>query len=493
MKNEKTLVKNSIYYSASTLICMVIPLIIYPYITRTLGPENYGKFSFALNLVTYFSLMAVLGIAQHSQRVCTVANEPKELAGIIKTILTISATLTGVSLLIYIVVVSLLDVDKTEIWMYVFLAGMILVSSLSMDWLIIAKENFAFVSARNAITRLLLPVLAFFFVRDKADYPVYALVYVLCYSVLAALMNYVYIGRKRLINFSLIKQEKIDFVTHLSPIFFLSLVTIGSKIFSGMDVMMLRFLKDDMAVGIYSNAIKLPLVMDELLMAIAAVITPKLYQAVKREDVLETKSLINYASNSMLFFAVPAILTCVFFPKELIFLIAGKEYLNGSSILVIYSLIMLTTLCLTLGGTRMFIARGKEKQLFAFLLISGAINATLNYFLIPILGGFGAALATIIANICMFIIEATYIKSWGLIFNKEKFKYLVSGGALCGVFVVIKNCINMDNTLYVLLFAIAIGGIAYVAASLIVKETTAMRILNSLVGFAKKFKSRLVK
>ena len=493
MNNEKTLVKNSIYYTASTLICMVIPLVIYPYVVRVLGPENYGKVSFALNLVTYFTLLAALGIRQYAQKICTVTKDPKELARVLKTLMTIAGVLTAVSTIIYTVVVFFLDVGKTEIWLYVFFAGMILTSSLSMDWFIIAKENFAFVSARNTFTRLLLPLLTFIFVRDKGDYPIYALVYVLSYSVFAAVMNYVYIGKRKLVNFNIAKKEKLDLATHLSPIFFLSLVTIGSKIFSGMDIMMLRFLKDDTAVGIYNNAIKLPLVMDELLMSVAAVITPKLYQAVKNDNVGEAKSLINYASNTMLFFAIPAIFTCIFFSNELIFLIAGKEYLSGSSILVVYSLIMLTTLCLTLGGTRMFIAKGKEKQLFAFLLLSGAINATLNYLLIPVLGGFGAALATITANICMFIIEATYIKSWGLIFNKEKLKYLVSGGALCVVFVIIKNCINIDNTLYVLLLAIAIGGIAYVAASLIVKEMTAIRILNSLVGFAKKFKSRLVK
>ena len=84
MNNEKTLVKNSIYYTASTLICMVIPLVIYPYVVRVLGPENYGKVSFALNLVTYFTLLAALGIRQYAQKICTVTKDPKELARVLK-------------------------------------------------------------------------------------------------------------------------------------------------------------------------------------------------------------------------------------------------------------------------------------------------------------------------------------------------------------------------------------------------------------------------
>ena len=309
MKNEKTLVKNSIFYTASTLICMVIPLVIYPYITRVLGPENYGKFSFAQNLVTYFTILSTLGLRQYAQRVCSARRDEKELSKIVKSLLLIAGGLTLLAVAIYAVVVFLLGYNTGEVWVYIAFGGMIMFSSLGLDWLIEATECFAFASVRNTITRLLLPIFALLFVTQKSDYAVYALLYTACYAVLPAMMNYVHLSRRKIVSLRSIYYEKADVGAHFNHIFFLALVTIGSKVFSGMDIMMLRFMRDETTVGLYNNAIKLPLVVDELLMAVAAVITPRLYAAVREDRMDEAKSLINYASNTMFFFAVPAALT----------------------------------------------------------------------------------------------------------------------------------------------------------------------------------------
>lgn len=486
MKNEKTLVKNSIFYTASTLICMVIPLAIYPYVVRVLGPENYGKFSFAQNLVTYFTILSTLGLRQYAQRVCSDRRDERELSKIVKSLLLIAGGLTLLAIIIYALVTVFLGSATGEVWVYIAFGGMIVFSSLGLDWLMVATESFTFVSLRNTITRLLLPILALCFVTQASDYAVYALLYTACYAILPALMNYVHLFRKKLISYRGLCGAKVEIVEHLNPIFFLALVTIGSKIFSGMDVMMLGVMKDDVTVGLYTNAVKLPLVVDELLMAVAAVITPRLYAAVREERMGEAKSLINYASNTMFFFAVPALLTFAFFSKELVLLLSGAEYVSGHPILIVYSFIMFTTLCLTLGGTRMFIAKGKEKQLFVILLLAGGLNALLNYLLIPVWGGLGAAVASIAANVCMFIVEATYIRSWRLIFDSDKFKYILGGGVLIPIFLLMRNVCGTLSPLLLVGVSIVAGGVCYVTALLLVRESTVMRMLGAAKGmFAK--------
>ena len=484
MKNEKTLVKNSIFYTASTLICMVLPLVIYPYITRVLGPENYGKFSFAQNLVTYFTILSTLGLRQYAQRVCSARRDTQELSKIVKSLLAIAGGLTLLAVVLYAVVVWLLGAGTGEVWVYIAFGGMILFSSLGLDWLIEATERFAFASVRNTLTRLLLPVFALLLVTKKSDYAVYALLYTACYAVLPALMNYVHLSRHKWISLRGVHTAKVEVGEHLNPIFFLALVTIGSKIFSGMDVMMLRFMRDDVTVGLYTNAVKLPLVMDELLMAVAAVITPRLYAAVRENRMDEAKSLINYASNTMFFFATPALLTFAFFSKELVLLIAGSAYVSGHPILVVYSFIMFTTLCLTLGGTRMFIAKGKEKQLFVILLLAGCGNALLNYLLIPLWGGVGAAIASIAANVCMFIVEATYIRSWRLIFDRDKLKYILGGGVLVPVFLLVRQCCGSAHPLQTVAVSVVVGGVCYVLTLALLRESTLARLLRSIKGIA---------
>ncbi len=48
----------------------LFPLISFPYASRVLGPSGTGKVDFALSFVSYFSLIASLGIPFYGIRVC---------------------------------------------------------------------------------------------------------------------------------------------------------------------------------------------------------------------------------------------------------------------------------------------------------------------------------------------------------------------------------------------------------------------------------------
>ena len=46
----------------------IFPLITFPYATRILHTQNYGKFSFAASIISYFALIAALGISNYAVR-----------------------------------------------------------------------------------------------------------------------------------------------------------------------------------------------------------------------------------------------------------------------------------------------------------------------------------------------------------------------------------------------------------------------------------------
>lgn len=475
---DQSLVKNSIYYSVSTIVCMVIPLIFYPYITRILGPMYYGKITFSQTVVSYFVILATLGINAYAQKLCAINGDNKErLSKAVKETLIIAGTLTLFSIVLYIVFILITNIETKDYPLYIILAGMILFSSLRMDWLLVAKEKFAYTAARDVVSKLLLMVGCFTLVKNRNDYILFGFLYMMSYAALPALMNYGYIAKFGIIEN--VRNRDLSLYEHLKPIFYLSLMTIGSKIFSSADIIMIRYFQGETAVGIYNNAIKLPLVLDELLMAIAAVVTPRMYSAVKRHDENEIYYLVNYASNTMFFFAVPGIITCIFYSTELVGLLGGKEYMSGGSILIVYSFIMLTTLCLTIAGTRMFIARGMEKQLFLFLLVAGVINITLNAILIPKLGPLGAAIASVCSNFALLVAELSYAHTAKYLLDKDKFKYVAAGAILCVVFGFI-HMISPARTVFRLIISIIIGGLFYAGMLILLKESTVVRIISTV-------------
>ena len=63
--------KNSIFSIIKTGSSILFPLITFPYISRTLLTENVGKINFGLSIVSYFTLVASLGISTYAIRECS--------------------------------------------------------------------------------------------------------------------------------------------------------------------------------------------------------------------------------------------------------------------------------------------------------------------------------------------------------------------------------------------------------------------------------------
>ena len=54
---QKSIKKNSIYNIIKTLSTIAIPLIIFPYVSRVLLPNNIGKVNWSKTFVNYFELI----------------------------------------------------------------------------------------------------------------------------------------------------------------------------------------------------------------------------------------------------------------------------------------------------------------------------------------------------------------------------------------------------------------------------------------------------
>ena len=69
---------------------VVFPLITFPYTVRTLESEAYGRVGFAISVVSYFALVASLGIPSYAVRKCAQKrDDPLGLAKTVKEILII--------------------------------------------------------------------------------------------------------------------------------------------------------------------------------------------------------------------------------------------------------------------------------------------------------------------------------------------------------------------------------------------------------------------
>ena len=71
LNNKKGSIKTKYSYEFYIdYINVIFPLITFPYVSRILLPEGTGKVAFATSVVSYFSMIGMLGIPTYGIRTC---------------------------------------------------------------------------------------------------------------------------------------------------------------------------------------------------------------------------------------------------------------------------------------------------------------------------------------------------------------------------------------------------------------------------------------
>ena len=83
----KSIKLNFIMNVVLTMSSFIFPLVTFPYVSRVLLPEGTGKVSFAISVITYFTMFAQLGIPTYGIRACAQVRDDKECGNTRKNVL----------------------------------------------------------------------------------------------------------------------------------------------------------------------------------------------------------------------------------------------------------------------------------------------------------------------------------------------------------------------------------------------------------------------
>ena len=104
-KIAKTSIKTNAFLNMIRVALGVLfPLITYPYATRVLGVDNIGKVQFGLSIISYFSLLAALGVSTYGTRQgAALRNNQQKFSIFVNELFSINIISTIVSYIILIV------------------------------------------------------------------------------------------------------------------------------------------------------------------------------------------------------------------------------------------------------------------------------------------------------------------------------------------------------------------------------------------------------
>ena len=445
---------------------VVFPLITYPYISRVLGTDNFGRVNFASSIVEYGIVLAALGIPSYVVREgAKVRNNEREVNQMASEVFTISLLTMLLTVAALGLLVAYVPKLRAE-WTLILVLGFnILFSILGRDWVNTIYEDYFYVTVRYIFFKAVSLVLIFLFVKDASHYVRYAAI--LLFSESGGYIANMFYSR-RYIPFSITRHPNIR--KHLKPLLLLFCSTVAIRIYIQSDITLLGFIRTDAEVGIYSLASKIYSVIKSVLNAIILVAIPRVSFYIGNGKTDEYNELLGELKDTLITLLFPCIVGGIALSRNIILLMGGEAYLSGYRAFEILCVALLFAVLGCFYAQGVLIPNKKEGTFFACTSIAAAINILLNCIAIPYWGIEGAAVTTLIAEI--FILVSCRHFSKGLYAEREHKSGALSIGLGCAAVFGLCKGVQLLNlsTLVETFVSIVVAVVAYFLILLVLKN-----------------------
>ena len=483
MAEKKSLKLNFIMNAILTMSSFLFPLISFPYVSRILMSAGTGKVSFATSLVSYFLMFAQLGIPTYGVRACAkVRDDKRALTKTAQELLIINLAMSVIAYAVLFAGVAFVPRLQQERGLYLLVSLTIFFTSIGMEWLYKALEQYTYITVRSILFKLVAVVAMFALVHTKDDYVIYGGITIFASSA-SGLMNFIH-ARKYI---SLRPVGGYELKPHLKAVAIFFAMACASTVYTNLDVVMLGFMSSDEIVGHYNAAVRIKSILVSVVTSLGAVLLPRASYYVEHGKMKEFRKITAKALNFVMIIALPLMLYFMLFAKQGILLLSGDDFMGAVAPM---QWIMPTLLFIGLTnvmGIQILVPTGREKKVLYSIIAGAVVDVALNLVLIPGYGAAGAAAATTVAEAVVLVVQLIFLRGEiGRAFRKIRYwKLLLAliAGVAASVWVV---SLGLGVFLTLLLSAVLFFG-AYGMVLLLTKESLIGEIFGQFLGKIKSF------
>ena len=450
---EKSIKFNFVMNAVLTMSNFVFPLITFPYVSRILLPIGTGKVAFAISVVTYFSMFAQLGIPSYGIRICAQVRDDKEkLSRTVQELLWISMLMTAAAYILFLIGLWTIPKMRADKPLFLIVSTMIFFNSIGMEWLYKGLEEYAYITLRSILTKIISVGAMFLLVKSKEDYVIYGGISIFASSA-SNVLNFINAHR----YVSLRPTGKYNFRQHIKPIMIFFAMSCATTVYTNLDTVMLGFIKTDEDVGYYNAAVKIKGVLVSIITSLGTVLLPRasyyIEHGLKREFEEITKKAINFVCVA----ALPMMVYFTLYAKEGIYFLSGDTY--GGSILPMQ--ILMPTLFFigltNIMGIQVMVPLGKEKWVLYSVTLGAVVDMVINAVLIPGMASSGAAIGTLMAEAAVLAYQYWKLKDlMSGILEKVHWKVLIFAALIAGAVAIWVKTLNLG-----LFFTLALSAVIY--------------------------------
>jgi O-antigen/teichoic acid export membrane protein len=447
--------KNTSYFTIALIIQKIISFSYFTIYARELGPEDLGKFYFAISFATIFAVIMDIGLANVLIR--EIAKTPERASILLRNILAIKIPLAIFSWLVIIICAHLLDYDgMIRDLIYVSSLCVILDSFTTVFFSSIRGfHNLKYESISSVGFSLVILVTSLIVLRFNLG-----LVWLMYTLLIASLLNFIYSAIINVLKFKVNILPKWE-QTMVKKLFVITipfaLYIIFQKAYTSMDTILLKELSGDTAVGLYQIPFKIVMALQFLPAAFIASVYPAMSSYWKNNHeqlVIIFERSINY----LIIIALPITVGVIVLADKIMLLFKSTYSYDAAILPVQMVMIALFFMFLATPVGALLNACDRQKKNTINMLFTAIFSIALNIILIPYYGVLGASITLTASSILLLILGWRYVHE---IIDYHPTKIIkVFGKALLAAIVMVIVVLLLKNSINIFVLTV-IGALIY--------------------------------
>lgn len=464
MTTKKSIIKNYIYSVAYQVMSIIIPLITTPYLSRILGAEKIGIYSYTVSIVTYFILFGSLGTFMYGSReIAYVQNDKHKRSKLFWEIFLLRVVTVALAAAVFFFTF----VAFGEYQIYFSILSLHLIATIfDVSWLFEGMENFKTTATRNIVIRLAGTAAIFAFVKSADDLWIYLLIFSLS-SLLSNISLWISLPK----HVEFVKLKSLNLRKHFKPIAALFLPQIASQIYVVLDKVMIgAIISDKSELGFYEQGEKVIKLLITVITAISSVMLPRIANYFANNNKEELEKHIHKSFKFIYLLAIPMIFGILAVTDLFVPAFFGEGYDKVVTIMNMLSPIILIIGFGSVIGIQYLVPTKRQTELAISYCVGAAVNVILNLALIQSLGAIGASIGTIFAELFVTGTQLYFVRGDFSLKTILKFsaKYLISGLVMFAVCLFVKSKLPANVTS--LLIIVGSGALTYLLCLIISRE-----------------------
>lgn len=464
--NQKSVAVNAAFNALYRIVSVLFPFVTVAWASHVLLSDGIGKVVYAQNIAQYFVLLAPLGILSYGTREIAKCRDSRvAVSKLFTELFVINLLSTVLCSMTYYCLISCVPSFNTDLTLYIITGLPIVLNVINVDWFYQGQEEYVYIAIRSTVIKAVSMMLVIIFVRTSADYLIYAAIYVFGY-VGNYVLNMINLLRKGV----RLQREGLSFGVHFKPILILLASNVAIELYTLLDTTMLGFFCDESVVGYYSNAMKLIRVAVGTVSAIGAVLLPRLsyYETHGMEQ--ERNNLISRTTEVMIFLCLPMGCGMFLLADDMIPLFFGDSFIPAIPTAQIGSALIFILALSNLYGTQVLLTFGQEKLLLLCTAFGAVMNIALNLILIPVFQNNGAAVASVISEMCVALLSFFFARRYIHAKISGVFLFKTCVATVFMIVSIILLSLVVYDRLFAFLLSFALGALVYIVAGFFLRN-----------------------